>query len=101
VASPRFSCIGLYFVIGQRFILQPCLLLTASQVINKRLIGYPLPLLVTKCCRCLLGNRMVQFNILECLIFLPRSFSALLMADMSVAAISCVLASMAKTLSRS
>jgi hypothetical protein len=96
-----FSHIGLYFVIGRRFILRPRLLLTASQVINRRLIGCPLPLLVSKCCRGLMENRMVQFGILDCPIFLLQSFSALLMADVSVAAIFCIVASMAKTLSRS
>jgi hypothetical protein len=44
---------------------------------------------------------MVRCGILDFPIFLPRSSSALLMADVSVAAISCVVASMAKTLSKS
>jgi hypothetical protein len=44
---------------------------------------------------------MVRFGIMDYLVFLPRSSSALLMADMSVVAISCVVASVAKTLSRS
>jgi hypothetical protein len=39
---------------------------------------------------------MIQFDIPDCLLFLPRSFSAMLMADVSVAAISYVVASMAK-----
>jgi hypothetical protein len=96
-----FLSIGLYFAIGRRFTPRPCLLLTAPQLINRRLIRCPLLLLVTKCYCYLLGNRMLWFGILDCLIFLPRSFSALLMADVSVMAIFCVVASMAKTLSRS
>jgi hypothetical protein len=44
---------------------------------------------------------MVRFGILDYPVFLPRSSSALLKADVSVAAISCVVASMAKILSRS
>jgi hypothetical protein len=96
-----FSLIGLYFVVGQRFILWPSPLFTASQVINRGLIGCPLPPLATKCCHCLLGNQMVRFGILDYPIFLPRSFSAMLMVDVSVAAISYLVASMAKTLSRS
>jgi hypothetical protein len=36
---------------------------------------------------------MIQFDIPDCLLFLPRSFSAMLMADVSVAAISYVVAS--------
>jgi hypothetical protein len=75
--------------------------LNASQLINRRLIGCPLPLLATKCYLYLLGNRMVRFSIPDCLVFLPQSFSALLIADVSIAAISWVVASMAKTLSRS
>jgi hypothetical protein len=100
-SSGFFSRIGLYFVIGRRFILRPRPLLIASQVINRGLIGCPLPLLVTKYYRYLLGNQMVRFDIPDCPIFLSRSFSALLMADVSVAAISGIVASMAKTLSRS
>jgi hypothetical protein len=96
-----FFLIVLYFIIGQRFIIWPCPLLTTSQVINKRLIGCPLPLLATKCCPYLLGKWMVWFGILDCPIFVPRSFPVLLMADVYVVAISCVVASRAKTLSRS
>jgi hypothetical protein len=44
---------------------------------------------------------MVWFGILDYTIFLPRSSSALLMADVFIAAISCIVASMVKTLSRS
>jgi hypothetical protein len=44
---------------------------------------------------------MVRFGILDCPVFLPQSSFALLMDDVSVTAISCVVASMAKTLSRS
>jgi hypothetical protein len=43
---------------------------------------------------------MLCFGILDCPIFLPRGFSVMLVADMSVMAISCVVASVAKTLSR-
>jgi hypothetical protein len=44
---------------------------------------------------------MVWFGILDCPVFLPRSSSALLMADVFVEAISYVVAYMAKILSRS
>jgi hypothetical protein len=65
-----------------------------------RLIGCPLALLVTKCCRCLLGNRMIWFSILDCPVFLPQSFSTLLMANVLVAVIPCIVAFVTKTLSR-
>jgi hypothetical protein len=71
--------------------------LDCSQLNNRRLIGCPLPLLVAKCFCCLLGNRMVRFGILDCLVLLSQSSSALLMADMSIAAIPYIIASMAKT----
>jgi hypothetical protein len=61
----------------------------------------PSALLATKCYRYLLGNWMVWFGILDCLIFLPQRFSTLLMVDVSVVAISYVVAAIAKTLSRS
>jgi hypothetical protein len=44
---------------------------------------------------------MVRFDILDCPIFLPRGFSALLVVDVSVTAVSDVVASMTKILSRS
>jgi hypothetical protein len=44
---------------------------------------------------------MVQFGILDCPIFLIWDPSVLLVADVSVTTISCVVASIAKTLSRS
>jgi hypothetical protein len=64
-------------------------------------LGSPLLLLVTKCCCCLVGNLMVLFDILDCPVFLLRSSSALLMANVSVVAITRVVAAMIKTLSRS
>jgi hypothetical protein len=44
---------------------------------------------------------MVRFGISDCSIFLSRGFFILLVADVSITAISCVVASVAKTLSRS
>jgi hypothetical protein len=44
---------------------------------------------------------MVQFSILDCPVFLPRGPSVLLVADVSITTVSCVVASMIKTLSRS
>jgi hypothetical protein len=44
---------------------------------------------------------MIRFGILDCSIFLTRGPSVLLVANVSVTAISCIIASMAKTLSRS
>jgi hypothetical protein len=44
---------------------------------------------------------MVWFGILDCPVFLTRDISVLLVADVSVTAVFCVIASVAKTLSRS
>jgi hypothetical protein len=44
---------------------------------------------------------MVRFVISDCLVFLSWSITALLVADALVTTISCVVASVAKTLSRS
>jgi hypothetical protein len=52
-------------------------------------------------CNSFLGNRMVRFSILNCLVFLTRGTYVLLVADVSITAISYVVASLVKTLSRS
>jgi hypothetical protein len=44
---------------------------------------------------------MVRFGILDYPIFLPRGLSVLLVSDVSITTVSCVEASVAKTLSRS
>jgi hypothetical protein len=48
-----------------------------------------------------LDNQIVRFGSIDCPIFLNRGPSILFVADVSVTAISCVVASIAKTLSRS
>jgi hypothetical protein len=44
--------------------------LDCPQLINMRIIGCPMLLLVIKRYCCLLGNQMVQFDILDCPVFL-------------------------------
>jgi hypothetical protein len=44
---------------------------------------------------------MVQFGIMDCPVFMTRGPSIMLVADMFVTAVSCVEASVPKTLSRS
>jgi hypothetical protein len=44
---------------------------------------------------------MVRFGVLDCLDFLSQGPSVLLVADVDITAISCIVAFMAKTLSRS
>jgi hypothetical protein len=62
--------IGLHFIIGRSPTLRPCLCLNGSLLVNRRPIGCLLLLLATRWCCCFLGNLMVQFGILDCLIFL-------------------------------
>jgi hypothetical protein len=57
--------------------------------------------LATRSYNSFLENGMVQFNLLDYLIFLTQSPSVLLVADVAVTAVSYIVASMAKTLSRS
>jgi hypothetical protein len=57
--------------------------------------------LMTRNSCCLRGNRMVWFAILDCLVFLLRGPSVLLVADISVMIVSYIVALIAKTLSRS
>jgi hypothetical protein len=56
---------------------------------------------MTRNCYYLWGNRMVRFGIPNYQVYLPSGSPILLVADIPVTAASCVVASMAKTLSRS
>jgi hypothetical protein len=56
---------------------------------------------VTRRCCCFLGNWTIWFGVLDHPVFLSRNPVVLLVADVSVMAISCIVSSIAKTISRS
>jgi hypothetical protein len=56
---------------------------------------------VTKSCCCFLGNRTIRFGDLEHLVFLYQNHVVLLVVDVSVTTVSYIVASVAKTLSKS
>jgi hypothetical protein len=75
--------------------------MNASPLMYRRPIGCLILLLVTRSYSGFLGKWMVWFDIPDCPIFLIRGPSVLLVVNVSITAVSYVVASVAKTLSRS
>jgi hypothetical protein len=97
-----FLRVMLRFVIGRSLALRPCLILIVPWSINRRHnFEHTLLVLLTRGCCCIRGNWMVRFDILNYPIFLSWSLPVLLVADTPVTTISCVVASVAKTLCKS
>jgi hypothetical protein len=97
-----FLRIGLCFVIGRRLAPRPCPPLTALWLISKGSILQCFLLVpTTRSCCCFLRNRTIQFGVLDHPVFLSQNPVVLLVADVSVTAVSCIVASVAKTPSKS
>jgi hypothetical protein len=97
-----FLRVGLCFAIGQRLAPRPCPPLTALWLIGRGSILQCFLLMpVISSCSYFLGNRTIQFGVPDHPVFLSRNPAVLLVANVSVTVISCVVASIAKTLRRS
>jgi hypothetical protein len=97
-----FLCVGLHLAIGRRLAPRPYPPLTALWLIGKGSLLQCFLLVLATRSRCyFLGNRTIRFGVLGHPIFLSWNLAVLLVADVSIMAVSCVVAYVAKTLSRS
>jgi hypothetical protein len=87
-----------YFVTGRSFTPRPCLVLTAPGTIKRYLRPVsPLFVRLSWSFYYLQGNRMVQFGLPDCPVFLPRVPLVLLLAETFVTTVPCMAVSMIKT----